>query len=56
MDRISVGACWIKANREYPADPDRRRLRFVELMREQGHIVPGKQRPLPCGWMPKRRG
>lgn len=34
-------------------DPEGQRERYLELMREEGHIVkakPGEDRNLPCGW------
>jgi hypothetical protein len=38
---VTVYACWEKARGEFPDDPERRKYRYVELMREHGHIVPG---------------
>jgi hypothetical protein len=49
-DRLTVYACWEKARQEFPDDPERRKFRYVELMRENAHLVPGKPEPLPCGW------
>lgn len=47
-------ALWAQADREYPNLPGRRRERYVELMREHGHIVSALDgdgdRNLPCGW------
>ncbi len=56
-DRLTLYACWEKARREFPTDPDLRKGRYIELLREQGHVVkrePGDKRPLfPCGWQPE---
>ncbi len=54
-DRLTVYACWDRARKEFPEDPERRKYRFVELMRAQGHIVPkdhpeAGEKNLPCGW------
>lgn len=54
VPELTVHACWEKAQKEFPDDQDRRGRRYVELLREQGHIVerePGDDSPLlPCGW------
>lgn len=50
--RMTVFACWEKSRQEWPDDPERQKFRFVELMREQGRVIKGKQEPLPCGWRP----
>ena len=54
--RLRVMECWLQARREYPDRPDAQKYRFVELMRENGHLVAGPKTPLPCGWAPKREG
>jgi hypothetical protein len=53
VDRPSVGALWRQARDEHPADNDARKRRFIELLREHGHVVdrkPGDDPNLPCGW------
>ena len=40
----SPAALWQQAG----GNPDR----YRELLVEHGHLVPGKQEPLPCGWTP----
>ena len=56
-DRLTLFACWEKARKEFPDDREKRAGRYVELLREQGHVVkrePGDRRPLfPCGYKPK---
>lgn len=55
--KMAVFECWMQARREFPDRPDAMRMRYVELMREQGHIrdrQPGDRADLPCGW-PSRR-
>ncbi|MGH9095134.1 MAG: hypothetical protein ACRDXE_08230 [Acidimicrobiales bacterium] len=45
-------ALWRQAENETDGEADRR-ARYLELMREHGHIVaarPGEDRNLPCGW------
>lgn len=52
-DRMTVFSCWAKARREHPDDLDKQRFRYIELLREQGHVVkrkPGESVNLPCGW------
>lgn len=44
---------WSQADREHPDDDDARTDRYRELMIEHGLLIPGKPKPLPCGW-PKR--
>jgi hypothetical protein len=54
---VSPHVLWRKASAEYPDDRTACRDRYIELMREHGHIVkaePGQDRNLPCGW-PGRR-
>lgn len=48
---------WYIADEEFPTDREKRRERYLELMREEGHIVkatPGQTRSLPCGWPENR--
>lgn len=54
-DRPSPGVLWMQANEEHPNDDRARGGRYRELMREHGHLIPGKPSPLPCGWSPKTR-
>lgn len=45
---------WYQAEKECREEGETHqwlRDRYRELMVEHGHIVPGKQEPLPCGWM-----
>lgn len=49
---IPPGVLWQQAHDEHPTDPDSARIRYRELMREHGHLIPGKPTPLPCGWTP----
>lgn len=48
-----------QAHAEHPDDPDAAGKRYVELMREAGHITrrePGDDAPLlPCGFDPRPR-
>lgn len=48
---------WHQADAEFPDQDEARGRRYVELMREAGHIVPrepGDDSPLlPCGWDPR---
>lgn len=49
----SPAVLYAQAEDEHPNDPEKRRQRYLELMREHGHIVkakPGEDRNLPCGW------
>jgi hypothetical protein len=50
---------WDQANEEYPDDKTARTKRYLELMREEGHIIkkqPGDNRPLfPCGYEPRKK-
>lgn len=51
----SPSELYYRARDEYPDDADAARARYVELMREHGHIVPrksGESRALPCGFDP----
>lgn len=47
---------WEKANREMREVRSRdvawRQKRYHDLMVEHGLIIPGKPKPLPCGWSP----
>lgn len=51
---LSPARLWAMAEERHPDDKTQRALLYVELMRKAGHIVPGKPRPLPCGWDPKK--
>ena len=51
-NRPGPGALWAQANAEHPGDAPARRARYRDLMVEHGHLIPGKQAPLPCGWNP----
>lgn len=50
LSRPSPARLWQQAADEHPTDIVKRRDRYRELMRHYGHVVPGKFRPLPCGW------
>lgn len=50
--RPAPHALWQQAEREHPDDIDAHRARYRELMVEHGHLIPGKPKPLPCGWSP----
>lgn len=53
--RMRVYECWAQARREYPDSPDAMRMRYAELMRDNGLLVPkkpGDDGSLPCGWKP----
>jgi hypothetical protein len=52
--RPSPHVLWQQAEREHPDDIDALRRRYRELMVEHGHLIPGKQEPLPCGWSPSQ--
>lgn len=62
MSRPSPGALWMQAHTETRDLPSfqrgqKCRERYIELMREHGHIVPAKpgdRRDLPCGWPSNR--
>lgn len=50
---------WYQAHGEHPDDADARGRRYVELLREHGHVVmrdPADRSPLfPCGYDPRAR-
>lgn len=52
----SPAVLWYQAEQEHPDDLDTRRVRYLELMREHGHIIkrePGDNSPLfSCGYKP----
>lgn len=53
MEATTPNALWRQAEAEHPGDPDARDARYLDLMREHGHVVkakPGQDRNLPCGW------
>lgn len=57
--RPAPSSLWQQAAREHPHDPDARRRRYVELLREHGHVVdrqPGDDGNLPCGWPHRTEG
>lgn len=39
MRERTPAALWYQANGEHPSDPEARRVRYHELMVEEGHIV-----------------
>lgn len=41
---------WKQSRDEHPNDDAKARERYRALMVEHGHIISGKQEPLPCGW------
>ena len=52
-ETVSPGRLWYQAAEEHPGDKEARTARYLDLMREHGHIVeakPGEDRNLPCGW------
>lgn len=50
--RPGPGLLWKQAESEHPDDIDALRRRYHDLMVEHGHLIPGKQEQLPCGWKP----
>jgi hypothetical protein len=53
--RKSMAELWHQADSEHPGDDAARRIRYIELMREHGYIVPTlpgetPTRTLECGW------
>jgi hypothetical protein len=47
-DTPSPYELWVEAD----GDPEKYRA----LLREHGHLIPGKPEPLPCGWNPFAEG
>ena len=50
VDELTVLGCWKRATEEHPDDPEARRRRYAELMRDAGFVEDGPSEPLPCGW------